>query len=195
MPPPLSGRSLAIHFLRPSVTHLFSPPPLSFSQCTHPALNILPFMLHGIQFTDRECHKQDAERTHCVASMPNRHSNLYRVKHRVSIVLSAWPVLGGERWWERRRKRQDGVTTFLETLPDFCTSARSVAASEWTVTSHSIGGGDSEKDGLTAPNEAGERRPYRPFFFWALNGKREKYKMSVVTVKKKCGYWRIQPSL
>lgn len=93
------------------VYHLFFIILLSFSQCTYHTLNILPFKLHHIQYSDKELHKQDAERTHCVASMPNHHSNLCRVKHRISIVPSIWSVLGGERWWERQRKKQDGVTS------------------------------------------------------------------------------------
>lgn len=44
---------------------------------------------------------------------------------------------------------------FVATLPDFSSSALSVAAFEQTVTSFSIGGGDSEKDGVTAQNEEG----------------------------------------
>lgn len=43
----------------------------------------------------------------------------------------------------------------LATLPDFSSSALSVAAFERTVTSFSIGGGDSAKDGVTAQNEEG----------------------------------------
>lgn len=46
----------------------------------------------------------------------------------------------------------------LATLPDFfCSSVYSVAAFEQTVTGFSIGGGDSEEDGVTARNEEGDR--------------------------------------
>lgn len=105
-----SRPSFAIHFLHPCPSSFFILP-LSFSQCTYHTLNILPFKLHHIQYADKERHIQDAERTHCVASMPNRHWNLCRVKHRISIVPSIWSALGGERWWERQRKKRDGMTT------------------------------------------------------------------------------------
>lgn len=135
----ISGPSLSIHFLCTSVCHLFFILPLPFSHClTLHLISCLWVCITSSMLTKNAANRMQKGlivlhqcRIGGGGGVWLSHSNLCRVKHRISIVLSTWAVFGVEKWWEWQMKKQDGETIYYQLYCRFLFLAQPLSKLSW----------------------------------------------------------------